>query len=120
MCPADLHIKQVILSSLRNTLNSVWLWSNIRDPGRFGLSSCLIFFNLAAETYDVFISLNVDASFEVGNFGYRDDVDIFERIEYDIVGNRGADIGYDYSFGRVYESAYLYYMLINCNRLSSF
>jgi len=33
-------------------------------------------------------------------------------IKYDIVGNRGTDIGYDYPLGRAYESAYLYYLLI--------
>lgn len=66
------------------------------------------------------ISLNVDTCFEVGNIGYRDNIDIFKRIEYDVVGNRGADIRYDHPLGWVYVSVYLYYLLVNCNGLSDF
>lgn len=68
----------------------------------------------------MFIALNVDACFEVGNFGYRVNIDIFERVKYHMVRYRRADIGYDYPLSRINKSAYLYYMLVNCNRLSGF
>lgn len=68
----------------------------------------------------MFISLNVDTCFEVCNFGYGDNIDISKRIEYYVVRNRGADIRNDNPLGWVYESAYLYYLFINCNSLSGF
>jgi len=68
----------------------------------------------------VFISLNVDTCFEVCNFGYRGNIDFFERIEYGVIGDRGADVRNDNPLGWIYESAYMYYLFIDCNCLSGF
>lgn len=66
------------------------------------------------------VTLNVDTCFEVGNFGYRCNIDIFKRVKYYMVRYRRADIRNDYHLSWINESAYLDYVFVNCNRLSGF
>lgn len=42
VCPDVLHVKQVILSSVKNILKLVSSWLISRDPGSFGMSLSLM------------------------------------------------------------------------------
>lgn len=42
VCPDEMHVKQVILSSLKNILKLVSSWLISRDPGSFGMSLSLM------------------------------------------------------------------------------
>jgi len=41
---------------------------------------------------DMLISLNVYASFEVGNCRHWSYIDVFQHVKYNVVGDRGTDI----------------------------
>lgn len=42
VCPTPLHKKQMILSSVKNIRNNVWLLLMTKEPGSLFMSSCLI------------------------------------------------------------------------------